>query len=194
MEKITQIVEDNGGYITVSEASDSALYQRLVRAVERGVLVRLRNGVYALPTSLINTMIDVERIVPKGVVCLYSAWMHYQLTMEVQPAFCIAIDAKRKIALPEDTMIRLYYWQPKNFEFGIVDAEISGYRVRITDIERSVCDAIKYRNKIGIDTCTEILRNYLARPDRNITKLNDYASRLRVSNTLNQYVSTLLLQ
>ena len=31
-------------------------------------------GIYAVPEALLNTMIDVERIVPKGVVCLYNAW------------------------------------------------------------------------------------------------------------------------
>ena len=47
-------------------------------------------------------MIDVERIVPGGIVCLYTAWMHHQLCTTVPPAFCIAIDAKRKVALPDE--------------------------------------------------------------------------------------------
>lgn len=28
-------------------------------------------------------------------------------------------------------------------------------------MERSVCDAIKYRNKIGLEVCSEVVRNYL---------------------------------
>lgn len=42
-----------------------------------------------------------------------------------------------------------------------MDAEISGYHVRITDMERSVCDAVKYRNKLGLDICAEVIRTYL---------------------------------
>lgn len=33
--------------------------------------------------------------------------------------------------------------------------------VRITDLERTVCDAVKYRNKIGLDVCGEVIDNYL---------------------------------
>ena len=72
--------------------------------------------------------------------------------------------------------------------FGIMQEEISGYSVRITDPERSVCDAVKYRNKIGLDVCAEIIRSYLTRRDRNLSRLSDYAKRLRVAKVLNSYL------
>lgn len=65
-----------------------------------------------------------------------------------------------------------------------MDADISGYKVHITDMERSVCDAVKYRNKIGLDVCAEVIRTYLKKPNRNLARLQDYAKRLRVFNTL----------
>ena len=67
-------------------------------------------------------------------------------------------------------------------------ASLFSYVIPIFDIERSVCDAIKYRNKVGIDVMAEILQNYLRRPDRNISRLMDYASKLRIRKTLNQYL------
>jgi hypothetical protein len=69
-----------------------------------------------------------------------------------------------------------------------MNAEISGYHVRVTDMERSVCDAVKYRNKLGLDVCTEVIRSYLRKPNRNLTRLQDYAKRLRVFNTLKNYL------
>ena len=46
-----------------------------------------------------------------------------------------------------------------------------GVLLKIYDLEKSVCDAIKYRNRVGIDVSSEILRNYLSRKDCDITKL-----------------------
>ena len=66
-----------------------------------------------------------------------------------------------------------------------MDADISGYHVRITDMERSVCDAVKYRK---LDVCAEVIRSYLRKPNRNLTRLQDYAKRLRVFNTLKGYL------
>ena len=161
---------------------------QLLRAKERGDLIKLRHGIYAVPDVLLNTMIDVERIVPNGIACLYNAWAYHQLSTTVPPAFCIAIANKRKVVIPDTLPIELYYWKKENLEFGIMNAVISGYHVRITDMERSVCDAVKYRNKLGLDVCAEEIRSYLRKPNRNLTRLQDYAKRLRVFNTLKNYL------
>lgn len=62
----------------------------------------------------------------------------------------------------------------------------------MTDLERSVCDAIKYRNKIGMDICAEVVRTYLKRNDRNLSRLYDYAKKLRVYKTLNYFIEITL--
>ena len=192
MEKITDRIASHGGIITTRDLDNRAEYERLRRAVRKGDVVRLRHGVYAEPTATLSTMIDVERIVPGGVVCLYTAWMHHRLSTTVPPAFCIAIEAKRKVALPEELPINLYYWKKENLVFGIEQKEISGLMVRVTDLERSVCDAVKYRNKIGLDVCAEIIRSYVRKKERNLSKLAEYAKRLRLSKTLNNYLEIAL--
>ena len=177
-----------GGTMSANDAIGVSEYMRLNRAVQRGDLMRIRHGVYATPEALLDTMIDVERIVPGGVVCMHSAWRHYGLTTMVPPAFCIAIANKRKVVMPKMLPITLYYWKPENLEFGVKPETISGHEVRITDMERSVCDAVKYRNKIGLDICAEVIRNYLKKRERNLSLLTEYARKLRVANILNTYL------
>ena len=188
MKSISDTVASQGGIITTDSMTGQAEYKRILRAVGRGELIRLRHGVYAVPEATFSTMIDIDKIVPGGVVCLYSAWMHHQLSTQVPPAFCIAIENKRKIKVPTSVPVNLYYWKLENLQFGIERRNISGYDVLITDIERSVCDAVKYRNKIGLDLCAEIIRSYLVRNNRNLSRLMDYARRLRVANALNNYL------
>ena len=107
-------------------------------------------------------------------------------------ATCIAIEAKRKVRVPDYPPIDLYYWKKENLEFGIIKKSISGYDVLITDMERTVCDAVKYRNKIGLDVCGEVIDNYLKKENRNISLLHEYAQILRVKNILTTYLETRL--
>lgn len=188
MDSIVNKVEAMGGTMSANDAIGVSEYMRLNRAVQRGDLMRIRHGVYATPEALLDTMIDVERIVPGGVVCMHSAWSHYGLTTMVPPAFCIAIANKRKVVMPKMLPITLYYWKTENLEFGVKQETISGHVVRITDMERSVCDAVKYRNKIGLDICAEVIRNYLKKRERNLSLLTEYARKLRVANILNTYL------
>ena len=188
MNSITHKATSQGGIITTAELSKQSEYLKVVRAKERGELIRVRHGVYAVPDALLNTMIDIERIVPSGIVCLYNAWAYHQLSTVVPPYFCVAIEAKRKVAIPPTLPIELYYWKKENLTFGVMDAEISGCNVRITDMERSVCDAVRYRNKTGMEVCSEVIRNYLKKRDRNLSRLSEYAKRLRVANILINYL------
>ena len=188
MNSITHKATSQGGIITTAELSKQSEYLKVVRAKERGELIRVRHGVYAVPDALLNTMIDIERIVPSGIVCLYNAWAYHQLSTVVPPSFCVAIEAKRKVAIPPTLPIELYYWKKENLTFGVMDAEISGCNVRITDMERSVCDAVRYRNKTGMEVCSEVIRNYLKKRDRNLSRLSEYAKRLRVANILRNYL------
>jgi len=163
-------------------------YHQTLQKVQAGELLRLRPGVFAEPIMLADIMLDMDILIPGGVVCMYSAWEHYELSTQVPNAFCVAIPRKRKLVLPEFPPITLYYWSDHLLEFGIVQAEVHGHNVHITDLERSVCDAIKYRNKIGLDVCAEILKAYLHRTDRKIAKLTEYAKKLRVAATLKTYL------
>ena len=185
-------LQKSGGFIKANEVKTRGEYEQLRRATEEGTLLRLRNGVYVETSALANNMIDVERIVPGGVLCLYSAFAHYGLSTQVPSSFCIAIEAKRKLRLPDYPIIDLYYWKKENLEFGITQKDLLGYVVRITDLERTVCDAVKYRNKIGLDVCGEVIDNYLKVDTRNISLLNEYAGRLRLRTILSKYLETRL--
>lgn len=184
----TSVMNSKNVFVSRCDTADVNEYNRMTYAVRTGKMIRVRAGVYAECDAMFNNMIDIERVVPRGVLCLYNAWSYYGLTTVVPPGFCVAIDAKRKIVMPETTQVTLYYWQAKNLEFGITKVQISGFEVRITDRERCVCDAIKYRNKFGMEVCQEVLRSYLSLPDRNIALLCEYARKLRVANVLNKYL------
>ena len=188
MERISHKVAALGGIISTADMANEAEYKRIHRAAKRGELTRLRSGVYASPDALFDTMLDIERIVPGGVVCLYNAWSHYQLTTTIPPAFCVAVERKRKVVIPPTLPITLYYWKEENLSLGVIEDVLSGHTVRITNIERSVCDAVKYRNKIGLDVCAEIVRTYLRKEGRDLSLLTEYAKRLRVWSTLKNYL------
>jgi predicted transcriptional regulator of viral defense system len=133
-------------------------------------------------------MIDIEKIVPNGVLCLYSAWAYYELSVQIPQSFNIAIEKSRKVLLPDYPLISLYYWKREYQELGVTKQKIGGYIIKIYDLEKSVCDAVRYRTKIGIDVTSEILKNYLKRKDRNLSRLIGYAKQMRIEKTLKTYL------
>ena len=190
METILQkLFEKNNGYLTRKQVPDKPTYNHLLKLVNEDIVERIKHGVYFYGNaSRDNTMIDVEKIVPGGVLCLYSAWAYYDLTVQIPQSFNIAIEKSRKVSLPDYPIITLYYWKKEYYEMGITTKIINGFTVKIYDVEKSVCDAAKYRTKSVMQTTSEILKTYLKRKDRNLTKLIEYAKKMRIEKVLKAYL------
>lgn len=191
IQTIEQIIADNGGFVAKNELTSSQ-YHRLLSDVSDGKVIRIRRGIFALSSALANTMYDLDKIIPGGVLCNYTAWSHYGLTTQIPLSICVAIERRRKVKLPDYPPITLSYQSTKQLELGRIRTIINGYEVSVFDMERSVCDALKTRNKIGMDVCSEIINNYLQRKDRNLNRLAEYVKELRVANILHNYLELAL--
>lgn len=189
---ITDYITRNGGFISSTDAKKVSLYNELLEETKNGRIVRVRRGIYAINEGLSKQMIDVDTVVPGGVLCLYSAWSHHELTTQIPQAYYIAVERSRKIILPDFPPIELSFMSRNAYELGVEETEIDGFKVKVYNLEKSVCDAIKYRNKIGLDVSSEILKNYLARKNHDITQLYEYAYKLRVGNKIDELIKFML--
>lgn len=61
-----------------------------------------------------------------------------------------------------------------------------------TACEKTVCDFIKFRNKVGLDVTKEVLKNYLAFRERNLNDLMVYAKQMGISTIVRQYLEILV--
>lgn len=183
-----EISEPMDGFIKVDRQNEST-YRKILEKAQNGDLIKVRNGIYATPDTLASGMMNLESVVPGGILCLYSAWEYYGLSTQVPDATYLAVERKRKITLPKVLDIRPIYQKKELLYIGKTTAMINGVETAIYDRERCVCDAIKYRNKIGIDVMSEVLDSYLKYENRNMSLLADYARRLRVFNILSTYLN-----
>jgi hypothetical protein len=100
MSELEILFDQNNGYLTRKELSKTSEYKRLRRLIAKGEVERIKSGVFRLSSYEAAPMIDIDRVVPNGVLCMYSAWFHYNLTVQIPQAFCVAIEKNRKVSLP----------------------------------------------------------------------------------------------
>ena len=67
-----------------------------------------------------------------------------------------------------------------------------GRSVSIYNIERTVCDIIRSRNKLNDDILSGVLKAYVKRSDRDLVKLMLYAKSFTIRNIVREYLEILL--
>ena len=88
---------------------------------------------------------------------------------------------------------KVYYIKPELFALGKTELKTpAGNLVPCYDLERTVCDVIRSRNKLGTETFLTALKLYAVNPKKDLNRLNTYAKQMRVANVLRQYLEVLL--
>lgn len=189
-EILEKIFKRNRGYLTSRELGrNSALYLQLSKMTASGLVDKIKPGLYRHKSFVENNeWLELSHIYSNGVFCMFSAWFYYELSTMIPGSYCMAFPNKSKVKKVEYPPVQVYYWTDSLYNLEIVD--IDG--IRIYSMEKSVCDAVKFRNKIGIQLMTEILRNYLKRKDKDLNKLFNTAKMMKMDKLINEYLNLLM--
>jgi predicted transcriptional regulator of viral defense system len=193
-EKIKALFLKNNGFASTRDITKEGIHHKYLSILENeGIIEKVKRGLYVLEGRKYDSAFnDIIHIVPNGVICLASALSFYQLTTYEPLSIEIAIKNKHKIVLPAHPSIHLYYFSKMRYETGITLQRADNIEFKIYDKEKTICDLVFYRNKIGKDILKEVLNNYSGLREKNIARLFDYAKKLRVEKQLRQYLEVLI--
>jgi predicted transcriptional regulator of viral defense system len=166
----------------------------LGRLVHKGLLKKVRRGLYASPTfskAENATFVEAASQLPKGVVCLLSALRFHDLTTQSPRDVWMAIGQKSWAPKNSSISIRLVRMSGQSLSFGIKEYKIAGTMVHVFNPAKTVADCFKFRNKIGLDVAIEALRESRRRKKVSMDELWAAAKVCRVANVIRPYMESL---
>ncbi len=195
--KIKEVFEKNNGYAKTKDIVKTGINKyHLYKLLEKNKIIKLKNGLYKWNYPEKNSdeeLVEVSKIVSSGVICLLSALSYYELTTTNPWQYYIAIHRDvHKPKLPEYPPIKIFYFSQKQYETGIINREINENKIQIYDMEKTLCDCFRYRNKVGRDIVNEAFKEYVNGKYMNMDKLLKYAEKVGPYNELKKYLELLL--
>ena len=192
--ELAAIAKTHGGIIQTKIAAECGISKAMLyKLCKDNKIHRITKGQYILPDEMQDELLSIskrsENIIFSHETALYLNGISDRTPFEhtlTAPSGCIpsaAIKAECKV----------YYIKPELFLLGKTTLRTpSGNDVAAYDLERTICDVIRSRNKIGTETFLAALKLYAASPKKDLNKLNTYAKKMRISNILRQYLEVLL--
>jgi predicted transcriptional regulator of viral defense system len=196
MHQAVELFRQHGGILRTSEALTLGVHPRTLYSLrDAGVLEQLERGLYRLaelPPLTNPDLVTVALKVPQGVICLVSALAFYELTTQVPHFVDLALEQGSKPPRLEFPPLRLYWFSGAAWREGVETHEIDGVPVRMYSPAKSVADAFKMRNRIGLDVAIEALKAYRSGPAFNASELLHYARVCRVERVMKPYLEAIL--
>ena len=194
MTELTAIAKTHGGIIETKIAAQRGISKAMLyKLCKEDKIHRIVKGQYILPDDMQDELLAIsnrsERIIFSHKTALYLHGISDRTPFEhtvTAPSGCIPSSAIK-------SECKVYYIKPELFELGKTTLRTpAGNDVPAYDLERTICDVIRSRNKLGTETFLAALKMYAASPKKNLNQLNTYAKQMRVEKVLRQYLEVLL--
>jgi len=193
-EPIVKYMKSHGGYARMSEMKAARFNTRdIARLFRDGTLEKIKPGLYRLASMSTSSeeymeMVDICRAYPKAVICLTSALAFYNLTTFNPEEVFISLPHNHRAPQIEHPPLRVFYFHDRFYGWGISTIKRKHGVIRIYEPEKSICDAFRYRSKVGEDLALETLRKYFSMGKPDIAKLIDYAQRCQTKTVMTPYL------
>lgn len=165
--------------------SDSTL--NLSRLVKKGELERPKRGVYT-SDGVYDDDFYIQRRYKKAIFSYFYALTYHYMTDYIPRVIDITLPCGyNPHSLPE--YLKPHYVSKEILNLGVIEMETSfGNIVKVYDMERTICDFIKNKNKIPAEEYSKTINRYMS-GDKNIEKLLDYAAKMKITKKVNDLLS-----
>lgn len=193
-EKIIKIAIENNGYVTTKQVKNANINTvELTRLVKQNKLNRITRGYYSLANYFSD---DYYKYQLKSKNCIFShstALYFYDLSDRTPLYFDMTVPVGYNGSLSKDKNVKLHYVKKEYLTLGLATVESPfGMELRTYDLERTICDIVKYRNHMDKEIFTKALKWYAERKDKDLVKLMKYAKKLKVDKKVLEYMQVLL--
>ena len=194
MMELDVIAKEHGGIIETKIAAQHGISKAMLyKLCKEEKIYRIVKGQYIFPDDMQDELLSISKrsgnIIFSHETALYLHGISDRTPFEhtiTAPSGCIPSAVIR-------AECKVYYIKPELFSLGKTMLKSpTGNDIPAYNLERTVCDIIRSRNKIGTETFLAALKLYAASPKKDLNKLNLYAKKLRVFNVLSRYLEVLL--
>lgn len=194
LEKTRKILADQHGVIFTSDLARFNIPRTYLSILEQNrEIEKISRGVYRTPSALEDEMFVFQATYKSSIFSHETALYLHDLTDRSPLVYSVSVPVGYHSELLNKSGHKIFYVSRKLFEMGVAVVDSPhGNKIRITDLERTICDVVRGRNQMDVQTVSEALKRYVVKKNKNIDLLNNYARSFRIQKIIRQYLEVLL--
>ena len=193
-ESVSYIMEQQHGYISSKEARNHGVDNKALQRMEsNGLIERVAHGLYIGAEIFPDPFYIVQYRCPKGIFSHETALYLHDFSDRVPIKLMMTIPSGWNTKLLTDESMRFFYCEPERLQFGVEEVKTPlGMSVYAYNIERTLCDCLRYIDKLERDMVLTALKRYVKSDDRDSAKLLEYATEFKTRDIVYRYLEVLV--
>ena len=194
MNELKAIALAHGGIIETKTASERGVSKSMLyKLCKENKIHRIAQGQYIFPDELQDELLSISKRSDQIVFSHETALFIHGISDRTPFEHTVTAPTGCTPSQSIKAECKVYHIKPELFDLGRTTLTTpAGNIVPAYDLERTICDMIRSRNKVGTETFLAALKLYAAHPKKDLNKLNTYAKQMRVAKVLRQYLEVLL--
>lgn len=185
-DKIESILKLNHGVITARQAKENhidAWY--LSDLVKKGKLTKPSRGIYANTNGDYDQYYFFQLAHTRCIYSFQSALYLHQLTVRLPSILEVTVYNGYNISKIKNQAI-VHVIEKKYYEIGTAPVQtIFGNTVLSYNMERTICDLIRFRKWFDTEIFVDAVRSYFSHPMRDYIQLRKYAKTFKIEDEVN---------
>ena len=192
--KIIELAKNNGGYLTREIISENNITKFNINfLVDKNIFKKVARTLYVLTDFKDDEFYVITYKNPDVIFSLETVLYIYGLSEKVPSKFSCTVPYNYSGILSRDENIELNYVSDEILNLGVMKIiSPSGHEIKIYDLEKTICDIIKNKNKIDSEVWGKALQKYVKSKNKNLKKLFYYAEKMNVENKVMDCLDILL--
>lgn len=152
-EKIVNFVNKKNNVITTKEFKDAKIgFYYINKLIEDNYISRIGNGLYGKTDSFEDEYFIIQNRY-KNAIFSYNTALFFLNKTEVTPNIIdITIPNDYNVSSIKTKQIRVHYASRENIKLGVIKLKSPfGNTIKSYNLERTICDIVKNKNKCGLD-------------------------------------------
>lgn len=194
IQRVEKLLKNNNGIVQTHQVEALGISNKiLTRMIERGIIERVVRGIYISVDTLEDKYFITQAICKKGIFSHETALYFHDLCDRTPIKYQLTIPSYYNNVLIKDKNYQFFYLKDELYEVGITEMKTPyGNKIKIYDLERTICDIIRNKKKIEIALFADSMKRYAERKDRNSIKLHKYAKLFNIEDEVRKYLEVLL--
>jgi len=194
IEKIQEMLAQNNGIITASQVTEANIPRHyLKKMLDMKLLTKVDRGIYIKPEMWEDEMYMLQYKYSRGIFSHETALYIHGLTDRTPMKYTMTFPYGHHVHSLKQENVKIKKAVEDLYELGLTTGiSPCGNPIRLYDVERTLCDIVKGNNTCDIQIVNQAMKQYVRMPEKNITRLFNYAEKVRVKPKILNYMEVLL--